>query len=103
MRKCAEEKLNKSKKRSSSIGLNFQVIRNGMKMPETGLKHQHPLKGRNRKSRLRQKERKPLVRIKITSIEEKTGNVLYAAQKTIVDITTVLNVKESIPRIDRTK
>src|SRR6266496_2471785 len=102
MRKCAEEKLNESKKRSNSIGLNSQVMRNGMKMPKTGLKHQHPLKGRDRKSRLRRKEKKPLVHIKITFTEGKTGNVLYAVQKTIVDITTVLNVNESIQRIGRT-
>src|SRR6266498_5208721 len=99
MRKCAEEKLNESKKKSSSIGLNSQVMRNGMKMLKTGRKH--PLKGRNRKSR--RKEKKPLVHIKITSIEEKTGNVLYAGQKTIADIITVSNVKEYTLKIDRTR
>ena len=103
MRKCAEEKLNESKKRSSSIGLNSQVMRIGMKIPKIGLRHQHPKKGRNRKSRLRWKEKKPLVHIKTTSTEEKTGNVPYAMQKTTVDITTVPNVKEFTPRIDRTK
>src|SRR6266511_1527907 len=102
MRKCAEEKLNESKKRSSSIGLNSQVMRNGMKIPKTGLKHQHPLKGRNRKSRVRRKEKKPLVHIKITFTEGKTGNVLYAVQKTIVDIITVPNVKEFTLRISHT-
>src|SRR6266540_935859 len=101
MRKCAEEKLNESKKKSSSIGLNSQVMRNGMKMLKTGQKH--PLKGRNRKSRLRRKEKKPLVHIKITSTEEKTGNVLYAGQKTIADIITVSNVKEFTLKIDRTR
>ncbi len=34
---------------------------------------------------------------------EKTGNVPYAAQKIIVDITTVPDVKEFTPRTDRTK
>src|SRR6266498_3698420 len=101
MRKCAEEKLNESKKKSSSIGLNFQVMRNGMKMLKTGRKH--PLKGRNRKSRLRQKEKKPLVHIKITSTEEKTGNVPYVAQKITVNIITVPNVKEFTLKIDRTR
>src|SRR6266542_945076 len=103
MRKCAEEKLNESKKRSSSIGLNPQVMKNGMRTLKTGLRHQHLKKGRNRKSRYRQKEKKPLVRIKIISTEEKTGNALYAVQKITVDITTVPNVKEFTPRINRTK
>src|SRR6266542_2310655 len=103
MCKCAKEKLNESKKRSSSIGLNSQVMRNGMKIPKIGLRHQHPKKVRDRKSRLRWKEKKPLVHIKITSIEEKTGSVLYAVQKTTVDITTVPNVKEFTQRTDRTK
>src|SRR6266540_6099704 len=103
MRKCAEEKLNESKKRSNSIGLNSQVMRNVMKMPKTGLKHQHPLKGRDRKSRLRRKEKKPLVHIKITFTEGKTGNVRYVVQKTIVDIITVPNIKEFTLKIDRTR
>ncbi len=76
-------------------------MKNDIKTPKTGLRHQHPKKGRNRKSR--QKGKKPLVRIKITSTEEKIGNVLYAAQKITVDIITVPNVKEFTPRIDRTK
>src|SRR6266540_7402370 len=101
MRKCAEEKLNESKRKSSSIGLNSQVMRNGMKMLKIGRKH--PLKGRNRKSRLRRKEKKPLVHIKITSTEEKTGNVLYAGQKTIADIITVSSVKKFTLKIDRTR
>src|SRR6266540_2882384 len=103
MRKCAEERLNENKRRSSSTGLNPQLTRNGTKIPRTGLRHQHPKKGRNRKSRLRQKEKKPLVYIKITSIEGKIENVLYAAQKITVDIITVPNVKEFTQRIDRTK
>src|SRR6266540_910112 len=101
MRQCAEEKLNESKRKSSTIGLNSQVMRNGMKMLKTGRKQ--PRKERNRKSRLRRKEKNPLVHIKITSTEEKTGNVLYAGQKTIADIITVSNVKEFILKIDRTR
>ena len=75
-----------------------------MKILETGLKYQHPLKGRNRKSRVwKKKEKRPLALIKITFTEEKTGNVPYAVQKIIVDITTAPDVKEFTPRTDRTK
>src|SRR6266511_4115047 len=49
MSKCAEEKLNKSKKRSNSIGLNSPSMKSGMKIHQTGLKHQHPLKKEERK------------------------------------------------------
>ena len=48
-------------------------------------------------------KRNTLAHIKIISIEEKTGNVSYAAQKTTVDITTAPDVKEFIPKTDRTK
>src|SRR6266540_4093500 len=107
MRKCAEKRLNKSKKRSISIGLNFQSIKNGIKILRIGLKYQHPRKRRNRKSivqkQRKKKEKKPLVRIKIIFTEGKTGNVLYAVQKIIVNITTAPDVKEFILKTDHTK
>ena len=75
-----------------------------MKISKIGLRYQHPLKGRNRKLRVRKKkEKKSLACIKITFTEEKTGNVPYAAQKITMDITTAPNVKEFIPKTDRTK
>src|SRR6266498_5784112 len=98
MHKCAEERLNESKKRSSSIGLNPQLMKNGMKIPKIGLRYQHLLKGRNRKLRVRKKkEKKLLARIKITFTEEKIGNAPYVVQKITVDITTASDVKEFTP------
>jgi len=103
MLKCAEERLNESK-RSNLIGLNPQLMKNGMKIPKTGLKHQHPKKGRDRRTTVsKQKRRKPLAHIKIISTEEKIGNVLYAAQKITVDIITMPYVKEFTLKIDHIK